>query len=203
MHLVRPLGLPPELSREAKSATAQDLVERIRGGETAAFETLFADFASPLCNYANRLVSSPEVARELVQDLFLQLWRQRAQWKVTNTLATYLYTATRNRAASYMRRARLERAFLERATREERSAWGPSIAPAPDATHDADELSRALRIAVQSLPPRPREVFMLAREHDLSYAEIAAILQISPKTVEVHMGRALAALKERLAAWRR
>jgi RNA polymerase sigma-70 factor (ECF subfamily) len=64
------------------------------------------------------------------------------------------------------------------------------------------ELATAIETAVSDLPARAREIWRLSRDEQLSYAEIARILGISIKTVETHMGRALRALRSRLAAWR-
>ena len=66
---------------------------------------------------------------------------------------------------------------------------------------NAAELSAAVNRAVRSLPTRCREVFTLNREHNLSYREIAETLEISVKTVEVHMGRALTVLRRQLHDW--
>ena len=66
-----------------------------------------------------------------------------------------------------------------------------------------EALAEAVERAVAELPPRCREVFTLTRDQHLSYAEVAGVLHISPKTVEIHMGRALALLRDRLQPWLR
>ena len=79
---------------------------------------------------------------------------------------------------------------------------GPAPPNDPAALTTARELNTVLADAIARLPPRCREVFLLVREQRLSYAEVAELLKITPKTVEIHMNHALGALRRRLAEWR-
>jgi len=127
-------------------------------------------------------------AEELVQDVMFKVWERREHLAMGDELKTYLYRATRNHALNLLRRRRLERLWQAMLPREE-----PSVAAEePD---DSSELERAVRAAIDALPDRCREVFLLSREHGLSYAAIAATMGISVKTVETQMGRALKALR--------
>jgi RNA polymerase sigma-70 factor, ECF subfamily len=127
---------------------------------------------------------------------------QRHLWEVPGPLHTYLFRAARNRAINYLRHERVEAAFRDRV------AGGGGDGVAPGAAWGADEeavthaLAADIGRSVAALPARCQEVFRLVRFHHLRYAEAAAVLGISVKTVEVHMGRALTALRARLEVWR-
>jgi RNA polymerase sigma-70 factor (ECF subfamily) len=174
-------------------------LERIRAGDAGAFEVLFREHYHGLCLYAARLVASDAVAEELVQDVLLRIWQQRERWTVTGTVAAYLYGAVRNEALGHLRHAKVERKW------QERRAADPH--PAFSQAHQADELVRGAELAaaidraIAHLPARCREAYLLRRQHHLSYAEIAGVMNVTPKTVEIHIGAALKALRASLAEW--
>jgi RNA polymerase sigma-70 factor (ECF subfamily) len=167
-------------------------MERIRSGDESAFEALFRALAPGLCALATRYVESRSVAEELVQDLFLELWTRRADLHIEQALTSYLFTATRNRALNHVKRER------------HLSQWRTQVARLIDETdrsapNDAELLDALeLQDAIDHLPARCRLIFMLNRQQDMTYGEIARSLGLSVKTVETQMGRALKALRERL-----
>ncbi len=174
------------------------LLERLRGsdGAEAAFDTIFRTWYAPLVRAAEAMLRDRAAAEEVVQDMMLALWRRRETLEVDESLRAYLYRATRNRALNHLRRQRVEQRG------EPYAGDRTATAPIADSALGERELADAIREAVTSLPPRCREVFELSRAHGLTYAEIAKTLEISVKTVEVQMGKALRVLRERLAAWR-
>jgi RNA polymerase sigma-70 factor, ECF subfamily len=162
---------------------------RIRAGDEAAFEALFRALAPGLCALSARYVESPSVAEELVQDLFLDLWRRREQLAMEQGLTAYLVTATRHRALNHLRH---ERRIV---------GWTPGVADGMAGDNAGEsELLDALELqdAIAALPARCRLIFTLSRHQDMTYTEIAASLGLSVKTVETQMGRALKSLRERL-----
>jgi RNA polymerase sigma-70 factor (ECF subfamily) len=172
----------------------------VRTGDEAAFESLFRAYAGPLYAFAYSYVGSQATAQEIVQDLFARMWERRETLEVPRSVYAYLFSATRNRAISHLRNRRVEHAFLARALQAERLGGAPSGAP-QERELDAQALAEALDRAVRELPPRCREVFALTRDKQLSYAQVAEVLHISPKTVQIHMGRALALLRQKLGPW--
>jgi RNA polymerase sigma-70 factor (ECF subfamily) len=178
-----------------------DWIARIRESDHAAFEALVRHYSDHLCAFVYNNTRDVEATKELVQDLFLWIWRHRHEWEIRGELTTYLYRSARNRAVSYMRHARLEQRWQEEMTRSSDAAFERTDPVQSDADASATELAAAIARAVGSLPHRCREVFTLNREHHLSYREIADTLGISVKTVEVHMGRALSALRRQLTDW--
>jgi RNA polymerase sigma-70 factor (ECF subfamily) len=181
--------------RDADAEQARQLFARLRQGDTVAFDAIFRAWYATLVGVAQGLLRDRAVAEEVVQDVMLELWRRREQLTVGDSPRAYLLRATRNRALNHLRHLRVEQ-------RGAPYAAGPTEEPAQAAsTVVEDELGVALASAVADLPTRCREVFELSRVQGLSYGEIARTLDISPKTVENQMGKALRALRARLAAW--
>jgi len=169
-------------------------VEAIRAGDVAAFEALFHAYHASLCGFAYRYLGARDLAEEIVQEVFLFVWERRASWAVRTSVRSYLFTAVRNAALSYLRHERVVR-------RREADVRG--LLPDPPAGADVQALEAetvaAVRAAVGRLPARCRLVFTLHREQGLTYNEVAEVLGISPRTVEVQIGRALKSLRKGLA----
>jgi len=172
----------------------RDLVARIRAGDEAAFEAMFRAYYDPLCRHVAPYLGSQDAAEDAVQGLFVRIWEDRARWVVSD-LGHYLYTAVRRRAISQVRRIAVQRRAAPLLVLEEIGGAGRAL---PDAEFDAEELRRRLERVLDTLPPRTRAAFVLSRREGLSYQQVAARMAISPKTVGVHIGRALAALRNRL-----
>ena len=159
--------------------------ERIRAGDTAAFELVFRRLTPGLRALTCRYVDSAAVAEELVQDLFFTLWRQRETLELHHSLVTYLYTAARNRALNHLKRDRLAR------TSDPARLPDTEESPTVEDELAQTELARTIQEAIERLPERTRLVFTMSRQQQLTYAQIAEALGLSIKTVETQMGRAL------------
>ena len=179
--------------RSAFQGSRQDLVARIRAGDEAAFEAMFRAYYDPLCRYVAAYLGSRDAAEDAVQAVFVRIWEDRARWAVSD-LGHYLYAAVRRRAISQVRRIAVRRRAAPLLVLAEIGAGGTT----PDAEFEAGELWRRVERALDTLPPRTRAAFVLSRRDGLSYREVASRMDISPKTVGVHIGRALAALRETL-----
>jgi RNA polymerase sigma-70 factor (ECF subfamily) len=176
----------------APAARETGWVEGIRAGDPAAFEALFHAEHAALCAFAYRYLKARDLAEEIVQEVFLFIWERRKTWDVRSSVRSYLFTAVRNAAVSYLRHERVVR-------RRERDALELFQIPSVHADLEEAEILAAVQRAVGRLPERCRLVFTLQREQGLTYAEVAEVLGISPKTVEVQMGRALKSLRKSLA----
>jgi RNA polymerase sigma-70 factor, ECF subfamily len=166
--------------------------ERIRAGDAAAFELVFRRLTPGLRAFVFRYVRSEEVAEELVQDLFLTLWRQRERLAIQHSLVTYLFTAARNRALNHLNRERLAKKA------DPVAASAPGEPPTIEDDLVEAELARTIQEAIARLPERTRLVFTMSRQERLTYAEIAERLGLSVKTVETQMGRALRQMRVHL-----
>ena len=173
-------------------------VSDVPGPDALIFRRLFETYAEALRRYAGRLVRSRETAEDVVQDVFLRLWRVWDRVEIGPDTRAYLYVATRRRALNHLKRERSE---------DRRSEFphgivsdGPALPPDAESRVDADEITRAIEQVLQTMPPRQRQVAALRLREQLTTLEIAQRLGISPRTVEVHIARATRALREQLPA---
>jgi RNA polymerase sigma-70 factor (ECF subfamily) len=173
------------------------VLHALKNGDERALQTVFSAYYSGMCTVARRIVFAPDVAEELVQDVFFKLWKKRESLQI-DSLKTYLYRAARNTALNHTRRQRLERAHAEK----EGLKGEPTAVEATDDATVAKEVAVAVQRAVDRLPGRCREVFLMSRQDGMTYQQIADTLEISIKTVETQMGRALKSLRLSLAPFR-
>jgi RNA polymerase sigma-70 factor (ECF subfamily) len=175
----------------------QEWLQRIRAGDTSVFEQLMRQYYAGLSDFALGYVGTRVGAEEVVQDVFSTLWERRAAWRVRGTLRAYLFGAVRNRALNALRQERADERRSARAAAE-------PVAPGLGYPCDPDDVARTearalgLELAIADLPRAQRAAVELRWQHGLSYAEIAAALGVSAKTVENHLARALAALRRAL-----
>jgi RNA polymerase sigma factor (sigma-70 family) len=157
---------------------------------------LFRSYSRRLVRFLTRQVACPEAAADLAQEAFIKMMRAEPATGVHDARA-YLFRTASNLATDYRRRQR----FLPLV---EDSDSVLDALPDPGATPEQVLLTRQelrrLQAAIDALPPRCREVFILARVADLTYAEIGARLGISPKTAFSHVVAALAQLHVAMAA---
>ncbi len=181
-------GFPPEDVQRA-------LFSRLAAGDETAFDTIFRTWYAPLVRIATYLLHDGGIAEEVVQEVMLEVWRRRESLAFEQEPRRYLMRATRNRALNHVRHeAVVSRAAARDIAEEAHAATAPAMV-------QAAELEVAIAQAVATLPDRCRAVFELSRRHHMSYADIAAALDIAPKTVENQMGKALRMLRVALAVW--
>lgn len=171
------------------------LLQKIQAGDEGAYDTAFRAWYPVLVRVAGALLHDTDAAEEVAQDVMVELWRRRHLVDADMTLGAYLLRSVRNRSLNHLRHLKVRQ-------RSETQVEALYDAPAgADQPIVADELAEAAQKAVAQLPPRCREIFELSRVHGLRYAQIAEALDISQKTVEAQMGKALKILRDRLAAW--
>jgi RNA polymerase sigma-70 factor (ECF subfamily) len=178
--------------------------ERIRAGDRAAFELVFRAHYPELYRFARAHLSDATEAEDAVQDVFLRIWRDRERLNTTAPPRSYLLAAVRNQVIDLLRRRALQRRWIDSldATGAVR-AGEPSPHDIPTAHAGTDpaglsELETAIRRAIAELPERSRTAFLLCRQQQLTYAEAAEIMGVSPATVKTQMARALAVLRSAL-----
>lgn len=201
------LGSVPDISRKALlslhmstafshpelpdgSGVDHEAVER----DSNALRRLFEAHYEELCRFAYRYVGAAEESRDIVQEVFLRLWQRRTRLELQQGLRTYLYTLVRNLSLDRLRHRRVERRYTAPRLIEEGPAWVPD----PEQDLISDEVSAAIRRAVEALPPRQREIIGLRWREGASYERIAAQLGISEKTVGNHITRAMEHLRRSL-----
>jgi RNA polymerase sigma-70 factor (ECF subfamily) len=168
-------------------------IEALSEGDITVFEMLFRTYYQPLCNYAYTFLQDREDAEEIVQSTFLMVWEKRDTLSIRTSVKPYLYAMVRNACLNVLKHEKIKQRYA-----------GEEIALA-DRAHDSvsqsvatNELEQKIRLAMEALPEQCRLVFKLSRFEELKYAEIAEQLNISIKTVENHMGKALRIMREQL-----
>jgi RNA polymerase sigma-70 factor (ECF subfamily) len=184
-------GVPPDSTDDAH------LVDRVRHGDAAAFELLYRRYWTRLYEYCFRYVQSADEAADIVQDVFFRIWRGREEWRVTGTLAHYLYISVRNRAFDRLEHAAVVQRWCQGAQADAGTLAQASVAA--DEVMQAGELAAAVERVLAEMPERRRAVCMLRWVDGLTYAEIAARLGIAEKTVETQIARGLRSLRDGVA----
>lgn len=169
-------------------STDPDLIKGIIAGDSRSFEVFYKKYFTALCLFANSRVRDSELGREVVQEVFLSLWKNREKLVIHESAKSYLYRAVINRIINHFKHQKVEAAYLE------------SLEKDRTESNQADqfELEEKLFRLIDDLPPRRKEVFTLSRFEGLRYKEIAGRLNISLKTVEGQMSQALKFLEENL-----
>lgn len=184
------------LQRDNKYAKVIDNEQIIRiafeKSTSDGFEALFRLYYEALYSHALRFVYTKEKAEDIVCDVFYDFWKSNSYMSLQSTYRAYLYAAVRNRAYTYVRYE----------LKEEKNMTGPESSghlPAgnsPESLLEYDELHQRIDRAIQELPPQCQRVFLLSRFEGKKNKEIAASLDLSLKTVEAHMAKALSQLRK-------
>lgn len=156
------------------------------------FEQLFRQHFNDLCNFARSYVHDDDTAKEITQNVFINLWQNKKNIDSAKSVKSYLFTSVRNRCLNHIRD---NKKFRSNILDVEISDY--------DTAYESDalsvsELETKISSALDKLPERCKQVFMLNRFEDLKYKEVAEKLGISVKTVEVQMSKALKILREEL-----
>ena len=160
----------------------------------SAFKTIVDEHGQQVLNLALRILSDPETAQDVHQEVFLAVWRRWHTFNGQTNWKAYLYRATVRKAIELAKRSR-------KMPLADASARDPAFSERPDARVRTAELQEKLAGCLAELPQRQADVFVLSRIEGLSHHEIAEILGCSQKTVRVHLYRAMKRLARSLAEY--
>jgi len=167
------------------------ILDKIKNGDDEAFSQLFDDYYVTLCFFAIKYVSDMDLSRSLVQQVFVDLWAKREKLNIRYSPKSYLYHAVKNRSIDYLRKKKNSIPLSD-------TFENIQSLPFQDLVEEA-ELNERINKAINRLPEKCREIFLLCRFEGLKYSEIAEKLNISVKTVEMQMGIALKKLRNSLS----
>lgn len=173
--------------------TDEELIALLATDEESAIDLVFRKYYSFLCRSVYRIINDTQITEDLAQEVFYELWRKRAQLNITTSLSAYLKRAARNKALNYIRDQKID--FRNAPEKENLRSTAASIIQ----ELAADNLKQEIDQAIDSLPEKCRLVFVLSRFEEMSYQQIADHLDISIKTVENQISKALKNLRKALA----
>jgi RNA polymerase sigma-70 factor (ECF subfamily) len=168
------------------------LMLAFRAGDDEAFNELFRRWSAPLLRYLNRMVWDLAAAEELVQEVFLRVYRSRDRYSPDARFSTWLYRIATNLALNELRRPRYR--AIHQSADAEGAAPIRDLAAAPDDVVDARQLSERVEVEMKRLPGKQRAALWLAAVEGFSYAEVAEALEVSEKAVKALVHRARTAL---------
>ena len=165
----------------------------LAAGDINAFEMIFRTHYQPLCNYAYTFLQDKEEAEEIVQSTFLSVWEKKETLSIRTGVKPYLYAMVRNACLNVIKHEKIKQKHAV-----EELAIGVYSHESVSQAVATSELEVRIQEAMEALPEQCRLVFKLSRFEELKYSEIAEQLNISIKTVENHMGKALKIMREKL-----
>lgn len=156
-------------------------------------ELLFRRYYKPLCSHAIRYIYSKEIAEDLVSDVFCKFWKNESYKNITSSFRSYLFRSVRNTAFTYLRS---EFNTVERSEKYDMIEVTENLKA--DSICIYEETLARVKLLVDSMPPQCKKVFLLSRFESKGNKEIAEELNLSLKTIEAHMGKALGIMRKGL-----
>lgn len=157
-----------------------------------AFRTLFFQFFSPLCVFAHRYIDSWETCEDIVQETFFKIWKNRKNIEISTSSRNFLITSVKNSSIDYLRKQETELNWQQKEIEKNSSTYTSGD------IYSTIELEQMLSSALAKLPDNIRIVFEKNRFEGMTYTEIATEHNISVKTVEAYMTKALKHLRVEL-----
>ena len=176
-----------------------ELVRKAAAGDSDAFEQLVLSYEKPIYNLCLRMCGNAEDAMDLTQETFLKAWRSLGSFRADAAFSTWLYRLCSNLCIDHLRREQKRKVLplhVEDNDSDERPLDVPDPAAGPEERLSAQEDRQQVADALQSLEPEYREALTLRVLHDLSYADIAAVLQVREGTVKSRIARAREKMRE-------
>lgn len=172
----------------------KEWLEMAAGGDELAFTHLFHAYKFKLYGFISKLTGSPATAEDVVQDVFLKLWKDRKSLRDVESFGSYLFRMAQNHAINGFRKMAREVDMLKEMN------TGDLPAHSTPQSHIAlKETREILHRAIEQLPPRQKAIYLLSREEGVKHEEIARRLRITTGTVKNHMIQALRTLREQLS----
>ena len=168
-----------------------ELVRKLRVGDASAFELLFEQYSGKLFHFVNKHLDIKEESEEIVQDVFLSLWRHKKDIKSPEAFKSYLYKIALNNIRNYFTKKQVKERHKQLIAQE---YFIKNELFADES--DYESLIKQVDLLIQRLPAKRREIFLLSRKEGLDIAEIANYLKISESTVKNQISSAIAFLKQ-------
>ena len=201
-HGIPAAGRPKKMTRELDSVSSEDLMTKTAEGDEFAFEILVRRHQTSLLNLIFRFVGDKTKARDLAQEVFLRVWQAAKRYEPKAKFTTWIYRITANLCLNELKSFGKKKFLLGGSPGEEGQTRGEesNVFPSAEDLLLDEERSRQISYALQGLPESQRMALILKRYEDLSYGEIAKIMECSVSAVESLLIRAKRNLQEKLAS---
>jgi RNA polymerase sigma-70 factor (ECF subfamily) len=187
------------------NALDQADMARLAGGQDAALNDLMDRHAAKVFHFLHRMLRNEDDANDLAQETFVRVFQHSSRFDPKAKFTTWLYTIAGNLARNHHRwRSRHPDVSLDAPNQDTGQNLGdvlPATVASPDEATATAERAEVVRAAVQALPDDMREAVILCEWEDLSVADVAAVLESTPKAVESRLYRARQLLREQLRRW--
>lgn len=172
-----------------------ELVRYAASGDATAFAALFRSYKDKLYGFLLKATGAPEMAEDIIQDIFLRLWKNREKLPAIVHFEGYIYQMARNQVINSLKRMAKETFILEELVKT-----CEAVRTDAEDRLNVHEVNRHLHSALEKLTPRQKLVYTLSRDKGLKHEEIARSLGISPSTVNNHLIEALRLIRQQLSA---
>lgn len=174
----------------------QEAIVLLKSDNHEAFEYLYKVYCGQVYNFSRLYINSSEDIKEIVQEVFIKLWETRSFLRENDNLKGYLFIVTRNLIFNRQKKAFNENFYKTSVL----SAYAQLSIDSCNIEEElqAKELNKYIDKIIAELPPKQQEIFILSRKENLSYKEIAQLMNISEKTVEAHIYKAIRHIKSRI-----
>lgn len=171
--------------------SASEVTARLKANDEKAFEYLFKEYYQRLSYYAFNYLKDHDLSEETVQQVFCGIWQDRAKYSVIDSWASFLFRAVKNHCLNQIKHQKVK---------DEYQKYQQHVMDGMETSDVVIEQELEVKIleVIESMPPERKKVFQKSRWEGLKYKEIAQELNISVKTVENQMGKALAFLRKEL-----
>jgi RNA polymerase sigma-70 factor, ECF subfamily len=180
-----------------------DISDGLKNGDRKTFDLVFKHFYPGLCTFAYDYLKSADIAKEIVQEIFLALWEKHHTINIKTSVKAYLYRSVHNRCLNYIRDNKSSSQSTLQIGQLKQEA-DLLLLEIPDELFDStfsEQVERELDDAINNLPEQCKIIFCLSRYENLSYPEIASQLNISVSTVKTQMLRAMDKLRENMSKY--
>lgn len=170
----------------------KQIVSALNEGHESVFDAVYRHYFKKLCAFCSQYIPDLEETEEIVQETMVWLWENRLTLKAELTLKSLLFTIVKNKALNRISHYEIKQKVHEEIHQKYESTFENSD------FYDQDELFRMYRQTLDNMPKDIRETFLMNRNQNLTHKEIAAILNVSPQTVNYRIGQALKMLRQAL-----
>ena len=167
-----------------------ELISSLKRGDPNGYKFLVASYHQKLCTYAFSLTNDFDLAEDIVQNVFMSIWKNRNKLKKEFVVRSYLYRSVYNEFVDQYRKKKtvltLEKRYIDALTYIVEEEDNKSI----------DKLMKLVKSEIENLPPKCKQTFLLSKQEGLSNIEIAEYLNVSIKSVEAHITKAIRILRK-------